>query len=476
MKDIAIIYMKKGEIQMDTKTVPVEKNKEYEIDITSYGHEGEGVGKLQDFTVFVPGAIKGERVKLLMVKVNKSYGFGKLIEVITPSEERREPSCPTYKQCGGCKLQHMSYEEQLQFKTGRVKAALERIGKLTEVTIHPTIGMEEPYNYRNKVQLPIGKVGDRVEMGFYAPRSHRIIPMESCGIQNETADRVMKLVKGWANKYRVEAYDEESNTGLLRHLMVRWAYKTGETMVVLVVNGEELPRGEELIKALRDEVPGLVSIIINVNKKSTNVVLGDKNIVLWGKDTITDYIGEYRFKISPHSFFQVNPTQTVVLYEKALQYAKLSGEEVVFDAYCGTGTISLFLSAKAKKVYGVEIVPQAIENAIENAKENQVENVEFMVGKAEEEIPRLIGIGIKAQVVVVDPPRKGCEASLLKAIAKMAPEQIVYVSCDVETLARDLRILEDMGYKTKEVQPVDMFPQTGHVEVVVKLTKNEVMK
>ncbi len=461
---------------METKTVPVEKNKKYEIDITSYGHEGEGVGKLQDFTVFVPGAIKGERVKLLMVKVNKSYGFGKLIEVITPSEERREPSCPTYKQCGGCKLQHMSYEEQLKFKTGRVKAALERIGKLTDVIIHPTIGMEEPYIYRNKVQLPIGKVGDKVEMGFYAPRSHRIIPMESCGIQNETADRVMKLVKGWANKYRVEPYDEESNTGLLRHLMVRWAYKTGETMVVLVVNGEELPRGEELIKALRDEVPGLVSIIINVNKKSTNVVLGDKNIVLWGKDTITDYIGEYRFKISPHSFFQVNPTQTVVLYEKALQYAKLSGEEVVFDAYCGTGTISLFLSAKAKKVYGVEIVPQAIENAIENAKENQVENVEFMVGKAEEEIPRLIERGIKAQVVVVDPPRKGCEASLLKAIAKMAPERIVYVSCDVETLARDLRMLEDMGYKTKEVQPVDMFPQTGHVEVVVKLTKNEVMK
>ncbi|WP_040330512.1 23S rRNA (uracil(1939)-C(5))-methyltransferase RlmD [Clostridium ihumii] len=451
----------------------VEKNQEYIVEIENNGHQCEGVAKIDNFTVFIDGALKGEKVKIKIIKVNKNYGVGKLLEVIEKSDYRSEPVCVTYKRCGGCNLQHTTYESQLEFKTERVKEVLKRIGKLDDVKVHNTLGMEHPYNYRNKVQLPVGKNKDgEVLVGFYAPRSHDIINMECCYIQDEVGDKVISITKEWIKEFNIPTYNEETNTGIVRHIMIRKGFKTGSVMVVIVTNGNKLPNSEEFVDNIRKNIENVDSIIQNINDKKTNVILGQKCKVLYGSETITDFIGEFKFNISPLSFFQVNSLQTEVLYNKALEYADLKGNEVVFDAYCGTGTISLFLSQKAKRVYGVEIIPQAIENAIRNAKENNVKNAQFIVGEAEKEIPKLIENGVKADVVVVDPPRKGCEESLLHAIAKMAPEKIVYVSCDPATLARDLNILDTLGYKTLEVQPVDMFPQTHHVENVAKLVRD----
>lgn len=451
----------------------VEKNKDYIIDIVSMGYEGEGVGKVNNFTVFVQGALLGETVKVKIVKLSKNFAHGKLLQVIKSSKHRIEPVCSIYKRCGGCQMQHMSYEGQLEFKTNRVKEVISRIGKLQDVVIHPTVGMKEPFRYRNKVQLPIGKVKNEVSIGFYAPRSHDIIDMDTCLIQDETADKVVQLTRDWINKFNIEPYNEEENKGTLRHIMIRRGFKTSEVMVVIVTKEEVLPYSNEFVEIMVENISGLKSVIQNINSKKTNVILGSKNKVLWGKDKITDYIGEFKFNISPLSFFQVNPVQTEILYGKALEYAGLTGEETVFDAYCGTGTISLFLSQKAKKVYGVEIVPEAIEDAKKNAEENSVENVEFLVGESEKVIPELIKEGVKAEVVVVDPPRKGCERSLLEAFSIMGPDKIVYVSCDPATLARDLGILNELGYKTVEIQPVDMFPQTAHVECVVLMSRVE---
>lgn len=452
------------------KNIPVEKNKDYIIDISGMGSEGEGVGKIENFTVFIPHAIKGERCKVKIVKVNKNFAFGKLVEVVEPSLNRTEAVCSIYNRCGGCQIQHMSYKEQLEFKRQKVKDVINRIGKI-DVEVEPVIGMENPYRYRNKVQLPIGKENGEVKIGFYAQRSHQIIDISTCYIQDEIGDKVIALTKEWIKQYNIEPYNEEIHKGSIRHIMIRRAFKTGEVMVVIVTKTDELPHKEEFVNIMVQNIPGLKSIMQNVNNKKTNVIMGEKNITLWGKDTIVDYIGKFKFNISPLSFFQVNPIQTEILYSKALEYADLKGQEIVFDAYCGTGTISLFLSQKAKKVYGVEIIKEAIDNAIINAKENGIDNTEFIVGKSEEVIPELINKGIKADVVVVDPPRKGCEKSLLEEIAKISPKRIVYVSCDPATLARDLGILRDLGYETKKVQPVDMFPQTGHVETVVLLQR-----
>ncbi|SHE69507.1 23S rRNA (uracil(1939)-C(5))-methyltransferase RlmD [Clostridium fallax] len=453
----------------------IEKNQEIIVDILSEGYEGEGVAKLDNnFPIFIDGALKGEKIKVKIIKVKKSYGYGKIIEILEPSEERREPACKIYKKCGGCKLQHMSYKAQLDFKRDRVKDCIEKIGKLNSDLVKPTIGMENPYRYRNKVQLPIGIVNGELHIGFFAPRSHDIIDMETCYIQDEVADKVVYLTRQWILKHNIKPYNVEGKydeSGILRHIMVRRGYKTEEVMVVLVTNGKELPYKEDFVETIKENIKGIKSIIQNINSEKTNVILGKESITLWGEDTISDYIGEFKFNISPLSFFQVNPIQTEVLYSKALDFAKLSGEEVVFDAYCGTGTITLFLSKKAKKVYGVEIVPQAIENAKENAKANNIDNAEFFVGESEVVIPDLISKGIKGDVVVVDPPRKGCDIKLLEAIASINPKRIVYVSCDPSTLARDLAILDKLGYKTIEVQPVDMFPETAHVENVAKLIK-----
>ena len=461
----------KSKREANNYIIPVEKNMDYIMTIDNLGYEGEGVGKIDNFTVFVAGAIVGEKVKIKIVKISKNFAFGKLLEIVETSKSRIEPVCSIYKNCGGCNIQHVDYAAQLDFKTNRVMQVMSRIGKLEGVKIHPTIGMESPYNYRNKVQLPVSNKNGEVSIGFYAARSHDIINMETCHIQDKVADIVVKLTKQWMKEYTVQSYNEENHQGSIRHIMIRKGFKTGEVMVVVVTKGKSLPFKEEFIALMTKKIQGLVSIVQNINNEKTNVILGTQCKTLWGKDTITDYIGEFKFEVSPLSFFQVNSIQTEVLYSKALEYANLSGGEVVLDAYCGTGTISLFLSQKAKKVYGVEIVPEAIEDAKINAKENNVHNTEFIVGEAESVIPKLISEGVRADVVVVDPPRKGCDKSLLEAISSMKPKTIVYVSCDPGTLARDLAILEELGYKTLEIQPVDMFPQTAHVECVALIEK-----
>lgn len=461
------------------ESIPFNKNDILEVRIESMGYEGEGIGKINGFPIFIPDALEGEVVTTKIVKAKKNYAYGKLVEILEPSSSRHIPICNLYNRCGGCNIQHLSYEGQLEFKRKRVFDCITRIGKIDEFIIHHTLGMENPYSYRNKVQLPVGvskNSNSTASIGFYAPRTHDIIDMNTCYIQDEVADKVVKLTRRWINKYNVAPYDESTHSGIIRHIMVRKAFKTNEVMVVVVTNGEELPNVDSFVDLMKKNIEGITSIVQNINKDNTNVILGKKCKTLWGKDYITDYIDKFAFNISPLSFYQVNPIQTEVLYSKALEYAELTGDEVVFDAYCGTGTISLFLSQKAKKVYGVEIVPEAIEDAKKNAEQNNIDNAEFLVGKAEEVIPEMINKGIKADVVVVDPPRKGCDEKLLRAIADMGPERVVYVSCDPSTLARDLRILDRLGYSTLEVQPVDMFPQTAHVETVVKLTKSAAMK
>ncbi|MFH5974757.1 23S rRNA (uracil(1939)-C(5))-methyltransferase RlmD [Clostridium perfringens] len=453
----------------------VEKNKEYIFDIISQGYEGEGIAKIDNkYPIFIEGALKGEKVKVRIVKVNKNFAYGKLMEVLEASEERVNPPCAIYKRCGGCKLQHASYKAQLDFKWDRVKDCVSKIGKLDPSIVKYPLGMENPWRYRNKVQLPIGLINGEVKIGFFAPRSHDIIDMESCLIQDEIGDKVVKLTREWIEKFNIRPYNvdgEYDEKGIVRHIMIRRGFTTNEVMIVLVTNGENLPHKEEFVDLMVKNIPGIKSVIQNINSKKTNVILGLESKTLWGEDTISDYIGDFRFNISPLSFFQVNPTQTEVLYGKALEYANLTGNEEVFDAYCGTGTITLFLSQKAKKVYGVEIIPQAIDNAWINAKENKVENVEFFVGESEVVIPDLINKGVKADVVVVDPPRKGCDKKLLDAITNINAKKIVYVSCDPSTLGRDLKVLEENGYKTLEVQPVDMFPNTAHIENVALLIK-----
>ncbi|BCJ87099.1 23S rRNA (uracil(1939)-C(5))-methyltransferase RlmD [Effusibacillus dendaii] len=467
-----------------TTNVPVEKNQYIELDITGQGHEGEGIGRYEGFAVFVPGAIRGERVKAKIVKVQKSFAYGRLLEVLEASHHRTEPLCPVYHRCGGCHLQHMSYEGQLEHKQQMVADALQRIGKFAvrlesapggeegdAIPVYPTLGMQDPWRYRNKSQVPVGWVDGRIVAGFYAPRTHEIIDMEGCPIQHPYSDEIVSRVKRILGDLRISPYDEATRKGLVRHIVARVGFHTDETMVVLVTNGRKIPHIDELVSRLRDEIPHLVSIIQNVNAAVTNVIFGPDTITLWGKDTIEDRIGDIRFSISARSFFQVNPIQTGVLYQKALEYAGLTGDETVIDAYCGIGTISLFLAQKAKRVVGVEVVADAIEDAKKNAALNGIENVEFLVGQAEKVIPELYAKrGLRADVVVVDPPRKGCDEALLQTIVDMQPKRVVYVSCNPSTLARDLRYLEDRGYQTQQVQPVDMFPHTFHVECVVSMS------
>ncbi len=457
---------------METK-IPVTKNEFYEIDIDGLGHEGEGVGRIENFTVFVPLSLPGDKAKIKIVKVKKSHAYGKLIEIIKPSENRQEPICQVFDKCGGCSLQHIQYGKQLELKKKIVEDALLRLGKLKDVIVHDTIGMDNTYRYRNKAQFPIsgGKQNEEIQIGFYAPRSHEIVAIDKCFLQHEVNDEIIALVKGWMRKYNVSAYDEATGKGLVRHVFTRVGFKSGEVMLVIVTNSKELPYKKDLIDALRNGQSNLVSVVQNINNKRTNVVLGGENIVLWGRDYIVDFIEDIKFKISPLSFYQVNPIQTEVLYNKALEFAKLNAEETVFDLYCGIGTISLFLARKVKKVIGVELVKEAIVDAKNNADLNGINNVEFHVGAAEDVVSRLYSEGVNADVVVIDPPRKGCDEVLLDVIVKIEPKRVVYVSCNPATLARDLRYLEDRGYKTVEVQPVDMFPQTAHVECCCLLSR-----
>jgi 23S rRNA (uracil1939-C5)-methyltransferase len=449
--------------------VPVKKNDIVEVTFQDLTHEGSGVAKVNGYTLFVPRALPGEKARVKVIKTKKGYGIGKVIEWFDQSSERAEPLCPIYDMCGGCQLQHLSYQGQLNFKQKQVKDVMERIGKLESVTVHPVLGMDDPWRYRNKAQVPVGEREGGLIAGFYRERTHDIIDMEACLIQQETNDIVVQKVKAIANRFGIKAYDEVTNRGTLRHIVAKYGLKTNEVMVVLITRDRELPHKNKLIEEITKELPNVKSIVHNVNKKRTNVIFGAETKVIWGEEYIYDYIGDIKFAISARSFYQVNPEQTYTLYSKALEYADLKGHETVIDAYCGIGTISLFLAQRAKDVYGVEIVPEAIDDAKRNAKLNHIENAQFAVGEAEKVIPWWYAQGIRADVIVVDPPRKGCDEELLKTIIQMKPEKVVYVSCDPATLARDLRILEDGGYKTKEVQPVDMFPHTSHVENVALL-------
>ena len=405
------------------------------------------------------------------MKAKKNYGYGRLEEIITPSPDRVEPKCQFARQCGGCQLQALSYEKQLEFKTSKVRGHLERIGGFTDIPMEKILGMDQPFHYRNKAQFPVGKSKDgRIITGFYAGRTHSIIENRDCALGVTRNKEVLDRVIAHMEKFHIQPYDENTGKGVVRHVLIRYGFFTDEMMVCLIINGENLPGEEALVKSLR-QIPETVSVMVNVNKKRNNVILGEKVRLLWGQPYITDKIGEISYQISPLSFFQVNPYQTGRLYGKALEYAQLSGNETVWDLYCGIGTISLFLAQKAKMVRGVEIIPAAIENAKENARLNGFANTEFFVGKAEEVLPEQFArTGERADVIVVDPPRKGCDETLLSTIIKMQPDRVVYVSCDSATLARDLKYLCERGYELKKVCPVDMFPNTVSVETVVLLS------
>ena len=450
------------------------KNDMVTLEIEDCGVDGEGIGKADGFTVFVKDAVIGDVITAKIVKAKKNYGYGRLMEILKPSPYRVQPKCAFARQCGGCQLQALSYEQQLVFKANKVRGHLERIGGFTDIPMEPVIGMEEPYHYRNKAQFPIGRNKEgKIVAGFYAGRTHSIIENRDCALGVPQNKEVLDRVISHMEKYEVEPYDEETGIGLVRHVLIRYGFFTGELMVCLILNGKKIAREEVLVDSLR-EIPGMTSITVNVNRKRSNVILGEEIRVLWGQDYITDKIGDISYRISPLSFYQVNPFQTQKLYAKALEYADLQGEETVWDLYCGIGTISLFLAQKAKFVRGVEIVPAAIENARENARLNGFDNTEFFVGKAEEVLPEQYArTGERAEVIVVDPPRKGCDETLLATIIEMQPERVVYVSCDSATLARDLKYLCERGYELKQVCPVDMFPNTVSVETVAKLEKKK---
>lgn len=498
----------RGAYKKNTDAVTVcKKNDELILDIEDLGTEGEGIGKIQGYTLFVKDALVGDKVRVKIMKAKKSYAYAKLLEIIKPSKWRTEPACPVSRQCGGCQLQHCTYEKQLEWKRKKVNDCLKRIGGFENIEAEPVIGMEEPYYYRNKAQFPVGYGKDgNIITGFYAGRTHSIIPFKHCIVQQPCNSIILEVVTRFMEENNITAYNEETHKGIVRHIITRTAQVTGEVMVCLVINADKLPAVGKLVNMLLDcditdyketeeingtkgvkglegtsvkglinnEKPFIKSICININKDKTNVILGDKTEIIYGMPYITDYIGNVKYHISPVSFYQVNHSQTEKLYQRVMEYADLKGSEVVWDLYCGIGTISLFLAQKAAKVCGVEIVPQAVEDARANALINNINNVEFFIGAAEEVVPlqyEKSGGKLKADVVILDPPRKGCEEKLLQTVAEMKPVRIVYVSCDPATLARDLKYLCKKGYKVEEVQPFDMFCQSYHIESVTLLKK-----
>lgn len=471
----------------------MKKNDIFDLEITDMGVDGEGIGHYDGMTFFVKDALIGDVIRARATKLKKNYGYARVEEVLTPSIFRVAPKCPHHRRCGGCQIQALAYEKQLEFKQEKVRGNLIRIGGFEveeiDAKMLPVVGMEIPFRYRNKAQFPVGNDKDgNLVTGFYAARTHSIIPVDDCLLGVEENAPILAAVKAWMQDNGVTAYDEATGKGLLRHVLIRFGFTTKEIMVCLIINGRNLPAQADLIARL-EKMEGMTSISININTKNTNVILGDVTECIWGQAYITDDIHlrdaedfsltdtYVSYRISPQSFYQVNPVQTEKLYSTALDYAELTGEEYVWDLYCGIGTISLFLAQKAKKVYGVEIVPQAIEDAKDNAKLNGIENAEFFVGKAEEVLPEFyenLKNGdemLTPDVIVVDPPRKGCDTACLDTMLKMQPRRIVYVSCDSATLARDLRILCDGGYELEKIRAVDQFPHTGHIETVVKLVQ-----
>jgi 23S rRNA (uracil1939-C5)-methyltransferase len=455
-------------------TLPVRPGEQIQVQIHGLGHSGEGVGRYEGLTIFVPGGVPGDTLTVRILEAKKNYATAQIRSIDEPSPDRVVPPCPVVGECGGCQIQHIAYPAQLRLKEQQVRDAVERIGKLQGVTVHPTLGMGAPWGYRNKAQFPVGQASGKIIAGFFAPGSHRIIDIEHCEIQHPLGNEIMRVTKELAAKYGVPIYDERRHQGVLRHVLARVGRGTGETMAVLVTNGPEFPSGKKIAQELLERIPSLVSVVQNINPEQTNVVLGRKSRVLAGRDHILDTISDLTFAISPVSFFQVNPEQTEVLYGKALAYAGLTGAETVLDLYCGIGTISLFLARQAKSVIGIEIVPPAIEDAKANAERNGITNARFICGDATVEMPKLAAAGVKADVIVVDPPRKGCDEPVLEAIAQMAPERVVYVSCNPASLGRDLAKLAELGYRTIEVQPVDMFPHTAHVESVARLVRDRI--
>ena len=452
----------------------IKKNDCFIVSIEDMSEDGSGIGKLDGYIWFIKDAVKGDVVEAKAMKMKKSYGFARLMRVITPSPDRIEPACPVARQCGGCQLQAMSYESQLKFKENKVYNNLRRIGGFTDIPFLPIMGMDEPWRYRNKAQFPFGRnKNGEIVTGFYAGRTHDIIPQEDCLLGVEENKKILESIKEYMIENHVAPYEEETHQGLIRHALIRKGFKTGELMVCVIINGKKLPRSEKLVEKLC-RFDGMTSISYSINTDKTNVILGKELVNLYGPGYITDYIGDVKYRISPLSFYQVNPVQTEKLYGTALEYAGLTGGEVVWDLYCGIGTISLFLAQKAKKVYGVEIVPQAIDDARENAKLNGLDNVEFFVGKAEEVLPEQYEKNkVYADVIVVDPPRKGCDEQCLNTIVAMAPKRVVYVSCDSATLARDLKMLCEKGYEVEKVRCCDMFGWTTHVETVVLLSQQK---
>jgi 23S rRNA (uracil1939-C5)-methyltransferase len=472
--DSAVLYCYRGEGELAVKSPrnqPVHKGEKLLIAVTGLGHSGEGVGRIEDYTVFVPGALPKETVLAEITEVKKNYGRAKLLQVNMSSPDRIKPPCTIYQECGGCQLQHLGYDAQLEKKRDTVVAAVQRIGKLADVMIQPTLAASIPWHYRNKMQLPVGQAAGQYVVGCYAQESHKIIPMDTCLIQHDMNNQIAAVLPRIVGELGFTVYDEVSRHGTLRYVMGRVGAATGEVMIVFVTATDDLPQQEKLVAKLIEQIPTVTSIIHNVNKQATNVMLGRKTQVIWGADHITDKLGDLVFRISPHSFFQVNTAQAQLLYEQALRYADLTGTEIVIDAYCGTGTISLFLARQAKQVYGIEIVESAIADAKVNAAANGIVNAEFIAGDATEVLPKLYKQGVKPDVIVVDPPRAGCTVAVLETFAAMQPQRIVYVSCNASSLARDLALLNELGYATREIQPVDMFPQTFHVECVALIER-----
>ena len=452
----------------------LKKNDSIELEITGYTAEGSGVGRYENIAVFVPLAAVGDRLRVKILKTAKTYAFGKLEQILSPSPDRVRQDCSQFAKCGGCVYRHIDYAAELRAKEQRVRDAVERIGGFRDLPIRSIVGSANPDHYRNKAQLPIGKAaGKGITLGFYASHSHRLIPCEECFLQPAAFTAAMRAFQEWALKTGEDVYNEATGKGRLRHLYLRQAGATGEIMVCVVVNGNGVHQEPELVELLRKNVPGLKSVIINVNRERTNVVLGKKCRTVWGEDTITDMLCGLKFHISPLSFYQVNRDQAERLYTIAGEYAGLTGGETLLDLYCGTGTIGLSMAKKAGKVIGVEIVEQAVEDAKRNAERNGIANAEFLCADAAKAADMLKNRGVRPDVVVLDPPRKGCDSSLIETVVKMGPERVVYVSCDPATLARDLKIFAQQGYVPKELTPVDMFPRTSHVETVVLMSRTK---
>ena len=444
------------------------KNEEYIVDIIDNGYQGEGIAKIDGLTIFIPNAIIGEKVKIKILKVTSSCAYAKIIEIINESSERKKPDCNTYNRCGGCSLRHINYDYTLEMKKKSVENTLSKtLGR--QVLVNEVVGMEKPYYYRNKLQYPIGIKDGKATMGVFAERTHEIIPTADCKIQNKLSQQIANDIFSFIKENNISVYNEETLEGSLRHIVIRIGIKTNEVMITLVTNTHKIGKEKELVQYITGKYAQIKTIVKNINSKNTNVILGNDNEILYGNGYIFDYLGNCKFKISPMSFYQVNPIQTEKLYSKAVEFADLQGNETIFDLYCGIGTIGIFASNKAKKLYGIETVPEAIEDAKENAKLNGIENAEFFVGDVEKALPEFIDKNkISADVVFIDPPRKGCDKRALETIMEINPQKIVYVSCNPATLARDLKILES-SYKIEKIAICDMFPWTSHIECVTVL-------